>query len=190
MMNNFVQESISIEVSNKISKALIIVLMMLIAFFLGYLQSISYDIQAALIVFTGLILISYSIFGKTSEAKLLFFAMLLKLLAAFAYIWVIVIFYKGGGDSIGYHRYGVQVAESLRHRQIPDIEFRLGTHSIYYATGILYTFIGPTMYGGFLVFSWLAFIGMYLFYKAFKTIFPDGNNKLFPFYCVLDESDR
>lgn len=81
-----------------------------------------------------------------------------------------------------YHPFGSQIAEAWRHLEIPDIPFQVGTTSISYLTGIIYTITSPSVYAGFIVYATLGFLGSYLFYKAFCLAFPDGNNRR---YCYL-----
>jgi hypothetical protein len=83
--------------------------------------------------------------------------------------------YEGSADAAGYHGRGFHIMENFR-----DGNFDTGlasltdTDFIRFFTGLLYTFIGPTSYGGFLVYSWLAFWGMFLFYRAFTIAVPEG----------------
>jgi hypothetical protein len=46
-------------------------------------------------------------------------------------------------------------------------------------TGIVYTVIGPTKFGGYLVFSWLGFLGLFLFYRAFTIAVPEGRARTY-----------
>jgi hypothetical protein len=41
----------------------------------------------------------------------------------------------------------------------------------------VYAFTGPTRLGGFMVFSWFSFLGCYLFYRAFRIAYPDGDGR-------------
>ena len=49
-------------------------------------------------------------------------------------------------------------------------------------TGIIYALIGPTVAGGYLVYSWLAFWGIYFCYVAFRTALPAADHRR---YAVL-----
>jgi hypothetical protein len=44
-------------------------------------------------------------------------------------------------------------------------------------TGILYTIMGPSRLGGFLVFSWLSFFGLFLFHRAALIGLPEGDQR-------------
>ncbi len=52
-----------------------------------------------------------------------------------------------------------------------------GTRFLEILTGQVYVFTGPTRLGGFMVFSWLGFLGCYLFYRAFRIAYPDGDGR-------------
>ncbi|MGH9284063.1 MAG: hypothetical protein ACRD0M_00060, partial [Acidimicrobiales bacterium] len=41
--------------------------------------------------------------------------------------------------------------------------------------GMVYAVIGPTEVGGFLVFSWMGFLGLFLFYRAFRMALPNAD---------------
>ena len=43
-------------------------------------------------------------------------------------------------------------------------------------TGIIYTVFRPSLPIGFLVFSWLGFLGLFWFYRAFQLAVPEGRS--------------
>ena len=47
-------------------------------------------------------------------------------------------------------------------------------------TGIVYTVTGPSLIGGYLVFSWLGFWGLLLFFRAFQIAVPHGHLAAMP----------
>jgi hypothetical protein len=51
-----------------------------------------------------------------------------------------------------------------------------GTGFIHFVTGGIYTITGATDIGGFLVYSWLGFWGLYLFHRAFVHAVPGGDH--------------
>jgi len=93
-------------------------------------------------------------------------------------------FKEGAIDAGRYHRTGQVLAESIRHLDFTWISgyFQAGTSFIEMVTGFVYSVIGPTLSGGFLLFAFFAFVGSILYYKAFRIAFPSGNKKL---YAVL-----
>ena len=50
----------------------------------------------------------------------------------------------------------------------------VGTNFAKFLTGVVYTVIGPSRLGAFLVFSWLGFWGLFLFDRAFALAVPQG----------------
>ena len=87
----------------------------------------------------------------------------------------------GGRDAARYDGLGTTVSGYLRGGEFQQAteHLELGTSFVGFFTGLVYTVTGPTLYGGFLVFSFLAFLGSFFFYKAFRVAFPSGNWKLF-----------
>jgi hypothetical protein len=99
------------------------------------------------------------------------------LVAPLARYWMAFGLYGGGSDSAHYHLVGQQLAPLFRDGIYRDLGTMSGTRSIEILTGQVYAFIGPTRLGGFMIFSWFAFLGLYLFYRAFRTAYPDGDGR-------------
>jgi len=172
----------------KLNVSLAIPLFLIIIFILGYISAYSNDIQNGIVVVIGLIFFSFFLFRNNPDRKFLLFALFIKILFALTYIWVGSVFYKSRGagtDYSGYHEIGIQISESFKHLQSPNLKFGMGTRFLCYVTGFIYVIVGPTLYGGFFVFSWLSFIGMYLFYKAFIMFCPEGNSRLYSYLIFL-----
>jgi hypothetical protein len=111
--------------------------------------------------------------------KLIVVAILAKLVGTFLRFAVELSVYEGGTDALRrYDRVGKELAES----GFSEIGQLTGTRVIEVSTGLLYRIIGPTSVGGFLVYSWLGFWGLYLFYRAFSLVFPGGDRRR---YAVL-----
>ncbi len=150
------------------------------------LTSGSYEFLGGLIVAPVLVALSLPILVREAQRKgdrrlmwLLCAGLLLKLLGAVARYYMVFSLYDGGGDSAAYHIAGVTLAESFTsgssavdHSSLP----LLTGNVVGVLTGILYAIIGPTGVGGFLVFSWLAFWGMFLFYRAVDLAVPEASS--------------
>ena len=91
--------------------------------------------------------------------------------------WVAFSLYGGSSDATLYHRVGVELAPLFRDGLYQDLGRISGTRFVEILTGQIYAFTGPTRLGGFMVFSWLSFLGLYLFYRAFRTVYPDGDGR-------------
>ena len=163
------------------SKAFLIAFMMSIVFLCGYLQAGSYSIRGTLLASAALLSVSYFAFRNLRDSRLLWSALFLKILAAFVYVWIVIVSYHGVADMMGYHKNGLNIAESLRHLQVPDVKFRPASGFISYVAGLLHIILGPSVYGVSLIFSWIAFGGICLFRKAFRILFPDADHKLYSY---------
>ncbi len=89
--------------------------------------------------------------------------------------------YDGQADAAAYHRMALRLSDSFRQFDFTfDLGHRVaGTGFIEILTGLVYTGTGPTKLGGFIVFSWLGFLGQYLFYRSFRLIFPKADHRLY-----------
>jgi hypothetical protein len=102
----------------------------------------------------------------------------LKVIAApLARYWMAYGLYGGVADATLYHSSGSQLAPLFRQGIYGDLGQISGTRFIEVLTGQVYAFTGPTRLGGFMIFSWLSFLGLYLFYRAFRTAYPDGDGR-------------
>ncbi len=91
--------------------------------------------------------------------------------------WMAYSLYDGVADATRYHEAGQALAPLFRHGVYSDLGAISGTRFLEILTGHVYAAIGPTRLGGFIVFSWLSFLGLYLFYRAFRTAYPDGDGR-------------
>lgn len=145
----------------------------------------TYDTWAAIPVAAALLLVSAPLLRRAARfetdvrvARLLWWALGLKLVASLARHWVAFQLYDGTADANMYHRTGAEIARQLRDGYFA-IELGRpvqGTGFIQLLTGWIYTATGPTSYGGFLIFAWLGFWGLYLFYRAFVRACPQGDH--------------
>lgn len=111
---------------------------------------------------------------------LLAFALLVKLGGAAARNFLLIDLYGGVADAGRYHGWGIEIAESFRAGNFdPGLPDYTDTEFIRLFTGILYTVTGPTFMGGFVMYSWLAFLGMFGFYRAFTVAVPDGRARTY-----------
>jgi hypothetical protein len=107
--------------------------------------------------------------------RLLTFALAIKLLSAFVRFFVAFGLYGGVADAAIYHDWGVRISENFRSLVFDTGLTNLSdTQFIRFLTGLVYTAIGPSELGGFLLFSWLGFLGMFLLYRAFVIAVPCG----------------
>jgi hypothetical protein len=110
--------------------------------------------------------------------RLLVAALLLKLFGSLLRYWVAVALYDSNADAFEYHRVGVDLAMRFRAGNFETgLASLSGTDFISFFTGIVYTVTGPSIFAGFLLYSWLAFGGMFYLYRAFTIAIPDGRKR-------------
>jgi hypothetical protein len=112
--------------------------------------------------------------------RLLTWALVLKLLASLLRFYVAFGLYGGAADAAAYHDWGTDISASFRsgvfETGLPDLH---STRFIRLFTGLVYTVVGPTKLGGFLIFSWLGFLGLFLLYRAFTIAVPEGRSRTY-----------
>lgn len=91
--------------------------------------------------------------------------------------WMAFSLYDGASDAARYHSAAANLAPLLRQGIYRDLGEISGTRFLEILTGQVYAFTGPTRLGGFMVFSWFSFLGLYLFYRAFRTAYPEGDGR-------------
>jgi hypothetical protein len=80
-------------------------------------------------------------------------------------------------DSQTYHNFGQEYAESFRRLNLDgDGHTIIGTGFIKVLTAGVYAVVGSSQLTGFLVFSWMGFLGSLLLWRAFKIGVPRGDS--------------
>jgi hypothetical protein len=154
------------------------------------LGNVTYDIWGGVVVAPLLIAISVPALRRQAEREadpglfaILAGALTLKLAGAVARYFVAFSVYGGVADASGYDGWGRRLSSAFWHGNfatgLPKLS---GTDFVRFLTGIVYSGVGPTKLGGFLVFSWLGFWGLFLFYRAFTVAVPEGRRRA---YAVL-----
>jgi hypothetical protein len=145
-----------------------------------------YDTWAVLPVAFGVVAVSLPLLRRAVAleddpriGRMLWWAFAAKLAASVPRYIVAFGVYDGSADANAYSRIGAGIA-----RQFRDGDFTVdlgkevqGTGFIELLTGYVYTVIGATTLGGFLVFSWFGFWGLYLLHRAFVRAVPDGDHR-------------
>lgn len=109
-------------------------------------------------------------------ARLLPWALVLKLGSSVVRYAVAFGVYDGASDAASYHAAGEVLAPLYRKGDFSaDLGGFIGTGFMKGLTGVIYAFTGPTKIGGFVVFSVIGFWGLYLFYRAFCIACPEGD---------------
>jgi hypothetical protein len=153
-----------------------------IAVLLILMATTGYDTWGAMFVAPLLVAVSLPVLARQAKREedrwlfmLLVVALLLKLGGAIARHYVAFDVYGGVADANLYDQEGRKLAEQFiqgnfdhGYGELSSVEF------MQLLTGIIYTFIGPSRLGGFLVYSWLGFWGLFFFYRAFSLSVPEG----------------
>jgi hypothetical protein len=109
-------------------------------------------------------------------------ALILKLIASVVY-GLVIIFYYGIGDTIGYHEIGIQYAELLRSGSLDDLQTYLSldpfwgfagysTLRFYSLSGLIHFFTFDSFLASGLVFALIGFWGQVLLYRTFVERYP------------------
>jgi hypothetical protein len=116
--------------------------------------------------------------GDPRLAMIVMVGLVAKLLAALVRYYVAFVVYHGGTDAAKYDETARQLAPDFRRFIFTtDIGKIIGTGFGRILTGIVYAIFGAGTIGGFLVFSWLGFLGLLLFARAFRIGVPDGDGR-------------
>jgi hypothetical protein len=113
--------------------------------------------------------------GDPWLAKALTVCLLLHLISAPLEIWVVDHLYDGIADYNRYDSQGVLLAPGFRHLDFSLAPGHLGgivaDGSVSIVAGVVFAIVGTDQAAAFLVFSWLSFIGIVFFYRAFTLTF-------------------
>jgi hypothetical protein len=119
--------------------------------------------------------------GDPWLAKALTICLLLHLIAAPLQIWVVDHLYGGIADYTRYDSQGAALSHGFRH-----FDFSLGGASqhgivgngaVSIVAGVVFAIVGVNQAGAFLVLSFLSFIGITHFYRAFTLTFSGAGNR-------------
>jgi hypothetical protein len=139
----------------------------------------SYDVWGALILVPVLLGLNAPLIAAAARQesdprmpRILVAAFVLKLAGSVAN-YVIFTGAYGVADSKAYSAAGKVLAQGFRHGQFGPWPGKIpGTGFVDVVTGVVYTFIGPTFIGGYLVFSLFGFWGIYFFYRGVVAAVP------------------
>jgi hypothetical protein len=156
------------------------------------MASISYNIWGALVIGPVLATLTLPVLRRAVKrddptmVNLITLAFVAKMFGAIMRYVVTFGVYGDNSDASQYHDAGSALAvgfwegrfSEVFQQQVPDL---VGTEFIRLLTGLLYIVTGPTMLGGFLVFSLISFWGLYFFYRALRIAFPEANYRKYAY---------
>lgn len=140
-----------------------------------------YDIWGALVVAPLLVAVTLPMLRRIADRDglegifpLLVTALVVKLAMAVPRWAMAFVLYDGSADAARYDAAGKAVAPLYRQLVFPTAEIAggSGTKMLANITGGVYAVIGPSLLGGFVVFSWLGFWGLVGCYRAARVALP------------------
>lgn len=93
--------------------------------------------------------------------------------------------YGGIADASTYNAVALQHYQAFRHFHVFWPNTSVYHNVVPWADTVIYAFVGPTELGSFFVFAWFNFLGCYLFYRAFRIAFPEGDGRRYAFLVFL-----
>jgi hypothetical protein len=152
------------------------------------METSTYDTWGALIVGPALVAVTFPALARQARREgdprvlwILVAALILKLLFAVIRHYQATELYEFA-DATGYHRGGTEIAgRFLAGNFDTDLPVRLPmeTRFMFTVTGVVYSVIRPSLLAGFVAFSWLAYLGLFLFYRAFHLAVPAGRTRTY-----------
>ena len=116
--------------------------------------------------------------GDDSYSDLLLAAFRLKMAGTLVRAAVNALFYGGISDATYYAHFGRDLGSSFRSFDFTVSVGKLqGTGFMKLLSGVVYSFWGNSLLGAGLLFSWLAFLGMLLFWLAFRETVHRGADR-------------
>ena len=146
-------------------------------------MSFRYLIVGAILVALTLPLLTFIARGDRSLERVMLGGLLLKLASAFLRLYVAFEVYGGSADASSYDDSGRLVARELAQGHLnpadmDSIRGGEGTEHFAYVVGWVYHIFGADLGVGFLVMSWLGFLGLLMFFKAGQVGIPEGDHRL------------
>jgi hypothetical protein len=97
--------------------------------------------------------------------------------------------YRDERDADMYHRDALRLARQFRRWNFElQLDRRPGLAGMRYLTGVVVTVVGRSRLAASIVFSWLAFWGLFWFYRAFVVAVPAGDPQLYLALLALTPS--
>lgn len=144
----------------------------------------SYDQYAAALVAGVLVMATIPIARHAAKVerwprlgKLVMAAMVFRIGGSLARYFVAYGAYGGVADASTYTQVANTHYEAFRHFHLFAPTTGVFDGFVPWLDTVIYVIFGPTELGAFFVFSWLNFLGCYLFYRAFRVGYPAGDHR-------------
>lgn len=143
----------------------------------------SEHVSAVLVAIVGALIVGYAARAmahkddKTWLPTLILAGYTGKIVASWLRWWILVDYYRGSGDAVGYHARGLEFVHLWRSFETPPLE--PGTPAMEGLVGLIYVPYVPNFLGGFFMFATLAFFGQMFLYAAFRNSIVPRRLKLY-----------
>ncbi len=142
------------------------------------------ELVAATFIAAALATLSISIFKRLAKADgapeltvILSASLSLKLLGTLARFYVGTSVYDRS-DASEYDLYGRKwAADYLSQGTLPNVNKWTSTNFVRIVTAEFYHYTTPTKIGGFVFFSWIGLMGLLLFARGFRRVFPEAQRR-------------
>lgn len=151
------------------------------------MQTTTYDIWGGLLVGPFLLLATIPMATRAARrwkdpglGRLILLAALVKLSVGALSRYLMAYYVYSASDAERYFTAGATLAPHFRQGDFGYVTGTgggSGTKFLEFVSGVVLAIISETRLGEFVVFSWLSFLGLYLFYEAFRIAFPDGDQR-------------
>jgi hypothetical protein len=167
-----------------LSLLLLLTVLALVAGLAFAMETTPYDFWGGFLVGSILLLLTLPIAARASKhdgdpqsGRIILLAVLVKLVIGTPARYVQSYYLYKAADATSYYNAGLLLIDQFRHWDFSDLGSLIGTRFIEVLSGITLAIIDQTRFGQFVVFSWLSFVGLYFFYRAFRIAFPEGDYK-------------
>ena len=163
------------------------ILVLAVGGFWAFATSVHPDVWVPVLLLITLTMISLPICvmsaGRPTDSRLLRILVLafsLKMLAVFPRYMVNEYVYEGEADTGLYYQAGVQFVENMSERQEWSLsgsaldKYTDETRMIGYFGGVMYLVTGTTYLGSYIAFTWVSWVGLLLFFRAFRIAYPNA----------------
>lgn len=174
-------------------RLLVVVAGVAVASMLAGLVLLPYDIAGAGVAVVGLAAVSTPLLVRACRGEddlwvraILVAGLVAICVAGLVRYQVFLSVYGHLGDVEIYQQHGVALARQFWHGDFTTAEdlpmsgpLQVGTQAMFMLTGVAYALVGPTLFGAYLCFSWIAFWGLYLCYRAGCIATPELDRRRF-----------
>jgi len=151
------------------------------------MQTTAYDIWGGLLVGSVLLLATIPMATRAARrwkdpklGRLILLAALVKLSVGSGLRYLVAYYVYSASDAERYYVAGTILAPNFRQGDFGHVTGTsggVGTQFLEFVSGVVISIVSETRLGEFVFFSWLSFLGLYLFYEAFRLAFPEGDHR-------------